>query len=204
MDRKHYLMLKRVSDIILSIIALVLSLPILLTASLAIIINDPEAGPLYSQTRVGKNGKQFRMYKLRTMYKNADRDLEKVRYMNEMDGPVFKIKDDPRITKAGKFLRKTGIDEIPQFWNVLKGDMSLVGPRPPLPGEVENYDEWHLKKLAVKPGITCYWQTAQNRNDIAFDDWIRMDLKYIEDMSLLTDLKILFGTVGAVLRMSGR
>ena len=137
------------------------------------------------------------------MVPNAENMLGGLLDKNEMTGPVFKIKDDPRITKIGRFIRKTGIDEFPQLWNVLKGDMSLVGPRPPLPREVEMYNEHQMKRLSVMPGITCYWQVQPKRNSLTFDEWLELDLKYISKRCLLTDLVILFKTVGAVLGMEG-
>lgn len=204
MRNKIYLAIKRGLDIVISLIGLLIASPILIIASIAIVIDDPTAGPIYAQKRIGKNGKPFTMYKLRTMVKNAEEQKVDLRGLNEMDGPVFKITEDPRITKAGKLLRKTNLDELPQLFNVLKGDMALVGPRPPLPDEVESYHEWHKERLSIKPGVTCYWQIAKDRNSISFHDWVMMDLKYKKDMSLWTDLKILFGTVRAVLTMSGK
>jgi len=129
--------------------------------------------------------------------------LDSLLEKNEMDGPVFKIKDDPRITRFGRFIRKTSIDELPQLWNVLKGDMSLVGPRPPLPREVENYNEHQLQRLSVIPGITCYWQVQPQRNSLSFDEWVKLDLQYINNRSFKTDIVILFKTVGAIFGAEG-
>jgi lipopolysaccharide/colanic/teichoic acid biosynthesis glycosyltransferase len=137
------------------------------------------------------------------MVPNADQMLEKIIHENEMDGPVFKIKNDPRITRIGRFLRKTSIDELPQLWNVLKGDMSLVGPRPPIPREVRQYDEYQYQRLLVTPGITCYWQVQPKRNSLSFDEWLELDIKYINEMSFKTDVKILFKTIGAVCGLEG-
>ena len=149
-----YTKIKRILDTTIAGLGLVFTTPIMAIASVAILIDDPNGFPIYSQERIGKDKKPFKIYKLRTMHKNADQELEALEDMNEMDGPVFKIKDDPRITKVGKFLRKSNLDELPQLFNVFKGDMALVGPRPPLPKEVEQYEPWQLKKLSVTPGIT--------------------------------------------------
>ena len=194
---------KRFFDIVLSVIAInILAVPILII-SLIIIIDSPGASPIFVQERVGLGGKKFRFYKFRTMIPNADQKLGELLHKNEMEGPAFKIKNDPRITKVGRFLRKTSLDEIPQFWNVLRGSMSLVGPRPPLPREVAQYTEHQHKRLAVIPGITCYWQIQPQRNSLTFDEWVELDLKYIREKSIKTDAKILFKTVGAVCGMEG-
>ena len=176
----------------------------MLIACIAILVEDRTGSPIFSQTRVGKGGSTFKMFKLRTMHKDAHLLLKDMVHMNESDGPVFKIKDDPRITKVGRFLRRSNLDEVPQFWNVLRGNMSLVGPRPPLPEEVEKYNDWQKLRLTIKPGITCYWQISQNRNDIKFDDWVRLDLKYIEEQNLWVDFKILVMTAGCLFKMNGR
>ena len=204
MQKKSYLRAKRTFDICASAIGITASLPIIAIASAIIIVNDPGGNPIYAQERVGKDGRHFTMYKLRTMYCNADKNREEIMFMNESDGPVFKIKDDPRITKPGKILRKTNLDELPQLVNTFRGDMSLVGPRPPLPEEVAAYNQWHKNRLAIKPGMTCYWQIAPDRNDMPFDEWVKLDLKYIKEMNLKTDVKILWHTIGAVLKMNGR
>lgn len=138
------------------------------------------------------------MYKFRSMYSNAEEILKDLMGDNEMDGPAFKIKDDPRITRVGRFIRKTSIDELPQLWNVFKGDMSIVGPRPALPREVEQYTELQMQRMLVQPGLTCYWQIQPNRNDISFDEWMALDFKYIEERSFLVDWKIIFLTIKAV------
>ncbi|MBE7064576.1 MAG: sugar transferase [Ruminococcaceae bacterium] len=201
--KSGYSFWKRFFDVVLSVIAIVmLSVPILVI-SLIIIIDSPGASPIFVQERIGFKGKKFRFYKFRTMIPNADHKLEELLHKNEMEGPVFKIKDDPRITRVGRFLRKTGLDEIPQFWNVLRGDMSLVGPRPPLLREVEQYTEHQHKRLAVIPGITCYWQIQPQRNSLSFDEWVELDLKYIRERSIKTDITILFKTIGAVCGMEG-
>jgi exopolysaccharide biosynthesis polyprenyl glycosylphosphotransferase len=188
-------------DIALSTIGLVLCIPLFTAVAIAIKRDSP--GPvIFKQQRVGKDGKKFTMYKFRTMVVNAEEMLDELLDENEADGPVFKIKEDPRITKSGKWLRKTSIDELPQLWNVLKGDMSLVGPRPPLEREVAKYDNYQRQRLSVKPGITCYWQVS-GRSNISFDEWVELDIKYIQEQGLWTDIKLLFKTVGAVLRKDG-
>ena len=194
---------KRVFDILLSLLAIgFLAFPMAVVA-LIICIDSPGASPIYVQERVGKNGKKFKFYKFRSMVANAEGMLDDLLDKNEMEGPVFKIKDDPRITRVGRFIRKTSIDELPQLINILKGDMSFVGPRPPLPREVEQYTEYQMGRLAVTPGLTCYWQIQPRRNDLSFDEWLNLDFKYIEKRSLMVDLGIIFRTFGAVLGMEG-
>lgn len=200
----RYWVLRRVQDVLFSLIALLLTWPIILIFSVAIFIESPQAGPLFVQKRVGRDGKVFRFYKLRSMIPNAEDKLEALLDQNEMDGPVFKIEDDPRITKVGRFIRKTSIDELPQFWNILKGDMSIVGPRPPLPREVKEYDAYQRQRLYITPGITCYWQIQPKRNDLSFDEWMELDMKYMQECSFWTDWKIILKTFGAVLGMHGR
>jgi exopolysaccharide biosynthesis polyprenyl glycosylphosphotransferase len=188
-------------DIALSTIGLILCIPLFVAVAIAIKRDSP--GPvIFKQQRVGKDGKTFTMYKFRTMVVNAEEILDELLSKNEADGPVFKIKEDPRVTKSGKWLRKTSIDELPQLWNVLKGDMSLVGPRPPLEREVVQYDNYQRQRLSVKPGITCYWQVS-GRSNTTFDEWVELDIKYIQEQSLWTDIKLLFKTIGAVLRKDG-
>lgn len=198
---KRYLFMKRCIDILLSIVAIViLAVPMLLIA-LLIFLQDFHS-PLFKQVRVTKDGRFFTMYKFRTMCVDAEQKLEELRRQNEADGPVFKMKKDPRVTPIGRFLRKTSLDELPQFFNVLNGTMSLVGPRPPLPREVEMYTPYQMHRLDAKGGITCYWQCS-GRSNIMFDEWVELDLKYIRDRSLSTDVKILGKTVIAVLRRDG-
>lgn len=200
---RAYLILKRAQDIFFSLLALiVLCIPMLIVA-LIIYIDSPGASPFFAQSRVGKDGKIFRFWKFRSMIPNAESKLDDLMHKNEMDGPVFKIKDDPRITRVGKFIRKTSIDELPQLWNILKGDMSIVGPRPALPREVEQYGEYEKQRLYITPGLTCYWQTQKNRNDISFEQWLELDIKYIKERSFLVDWKIIFATFGIVLRGNG-
>lgn len=196
-ENNLYLFLKRTLDIFASLVGLVLLSPIFIIVAIAIKLEDPNGSVFFSQQRCGKNNKLFPMYKFRSMVSNAEELLEELKEMNEMDGPVFKIKEDPRITKVGKFIRKTSIDELPQLLNVLKGDMSLVGPRPAIPHEVAEYNEYQMQRLLVKPGITCIWQVS-GRNTIGFDEWIEMDLEYIKTRSFLLDLKLIFKTVGVL------
>ena len=202
-DKPTYKGIKRIADVLLSLLGIiVLFVPVLIVA-IIVVIDSPGASPIYVSKRIGKNGKQFNFYKIRTMVPNADKLIDEILHQNEMDGPVFKIKDDPRITRIGRFLRKTSIDELPQLWNVLKGDMSLVGPRPPIPREVEQYDEYQYQRLLITPGITCYWQVQPKRNSLSFDEWLDLDIKYINEMSIKTDVKILFKTIGAVCGLEG-
>ena len=202
-NKPLYEFFKRVFDFVLALLALIVLFVPLLVVALVIVIDSPGASPIYVQKRVGKNGKEFKFYKFRSMVPDAESMLESLLDKNEMDGPAFKIKEDPRITKFGRIIRKTCIDELPQLINVLKGDMSLVGPRPPLPREVAMYNEYQIQRLSVIPGLTCYWQVQPQRNSISFDDWMKSDLKYIEERSVKTDLKILVKTAGAVFGMEG-
>jgi lipopolysaccharide/colanic/teichoic acid biosynthesis glycosyltransferase len=190
-------------DIVASFLGLVLLLLPLIVVAIIIVIDSPGASPIYVQERVGKNGRKFKFYKFRSMVPNAEKMLDQLLEKNEMDGPAFKIKNDPRITRFGHFIRKTSIDELPQLLNVLKGDMSLVGPRPPLPREVDMYTEEQRQRLSVIPGLTCYWQIQPKRNSLSFDEWLSWDLKYIESRSCKVDLVILFKTLGAVFGFEG-
>jgi exopolysaccharide biosynthesis polyprenyl glycosylphosphotransferase len=191
------MLIKRLMDIVFSFIALVLIAPV--CAVVTVIIKMTSPGPvLFVQKRVSMNGRVFDLYKFRTMVQDAEAKLADLQHLNEMKGPAFKMAKDPRITAIGAFLRKTSIDEFPQFLNVLKGDMSLVGPRPPLPKEVEQYDDWQRRRLSMRPGITCIWQ-IQGRNRITdFEEWARLDLRYIDNWSLWLDIEILLKTVPAV------
>ena len=194
---------KRTFDILFSLCGLVILFLPLVILGVIILIDSPGASPIYVQERVGKGGRVFRFYKFRSMIPNADDLIATLADKNEMDGPVFKLKDDPRITKVGRFIRRASIDELPQLWNVLKGDMSLVGPRPPLVREVEKYTDHQKQRLAVTPGMTCYWQVQPKRNSIPFERWLELDLKYIRERSILLDIKLLFLTVGAVFGLEG-
>lgn len=190
---KGYLILKRALDIICSLTGIILLSPIFIIVAILIKLEDPKGSVFFGQERCGQFTKPFKILKFRSMVHNAEEMLEELQHLNEQTGPVFKIKEDPRITKVGKFIRKTSIDELPQLFNILKGDMSLVGPRPPIPREVEQYDEYQLQRLAVKPGLTCYWQVG-GRNSIDFDGWVGLDVKYIEERSTLVDIKLIFKT----------
>lgn len=198
-----YGFMKRIFDIVCSILALVVLFVPLVIVALIIVIDSPGASPIYTQTRVGKNGKEFKFYKFRSMVPDAESMLENLLDFNEMDGPAFKMKDDPRITRFGRIIRKCSIDELPQLLNVIKGEMSLVGPRPPLPREVEMYNGFQRQRLMVTPGITCYWQVQPRRNNISFEEWLEWDLRYIKDRSIKTDFLILVKTVGAVCGLEG-
>ena len=196
MEFSLYEVIKRLIDVVCSFLGVLVLSPLFII--IAIIIKTTSKGPVFfSQKRVGKNGKEFDMYKFRSMVVNAEELKEKLAAQNEMSGPMFKMKDDPRVTKVGKFIRKTSLDELPQLWNVLKGDMSLVGPRPSLPKEVAQFEEWMYKRLEVKPGLTCYWQVS-GRNNSDFEDWMKLDIKYVEERSTWVDVKLIFKTVGVL------
>lgn len=196
-----YLFVKNLIDRIGAAFGLVLTSPFILLASIAIKLFS-KGSILFKQERLGINGKKFMMYKFRTMVPNAEKLKVNLEKHNEMSGPVFKIKNDPRITPIGRFLRKTSIDELPQIFNVLKGDMSLVGPRPPLPTEVKQYDPWQRRRLSIKPGITCLWQIG-GRNNVNFENWMKLDLEYIDNRSIWLDTKILARTIPAVFSGKG-
>ena len=200
--RRLYRAARRFQDVLLAGAALAVLWPAMAAVALAIWLDSPGGSPFFVQQRVGQNGRLFRLYKFRTMVPDAEARLEQVLPCNEMDGPVFKMQRDPRVTRLGRWLRRAGIDELPQLLNVLKGEMSIVGPRPPIPREVAQYTDWDWGRLAVKPGLTCYWQVS-GRSDVGFEDWMRLDLKYVEEQGFLTDMKILFKTVGVVLRGDG-
>jgi len=196
------LLVKSFMDYLGAIIGLCILSPVFITV--AVLIKLTSRGPIFfCQERVGLNGRKFNLIKFRTMVDNAEELKSLLSEQNEMDGPVFKIKDDPRITSIGKFLRKTSLDELPQLINVVRGDMSMVGPRPPLRSEVEKYEPWQRRRLSMKPGITCIWQ-VRGRNEIDFEEWMKLDLEYIDNWSLSLDLRILFLTVREVLVGSGR
>lgn len=202
-DKPVYSFFKRVIDILISSVALILLSPIFLIILILISLDDRKGHPVFYQMRCGKNGKEFRMYKFRTMCVDAEEKRAELEKENEMDGPVFKIKDDPRITRIGKFLRATSIDELPQLVNILFGHMSFVGPRPPLPKEVEAYSERDKFRLKVTPGLTCYWQIAPDRNSILFDEWMELDRKYILERNLLLDIKLMLKTFIVVFNKEG-
>ena len=191
--KRIYEISKRAIDIIGAGSGLLLLSPVI--AIVACAVKFTSKGPVFfSQKRVGKNGELFDMYKFRSMVVNAEELKEKLAHQNEMSGPMFKMKDDPRVTKVGKFIRKTSLDELPQLWNVLKGDMSLVGPRPSLPKEVAQFEKWMYKRLSVKPGLTCFWQVS-GRNNIDFEGWMKLDIKYVDERNIWIDIKLIFKTV---------
>ena len=195
------LFIKRMMDICGSFFGLLFLSPLLLFTAAFVKLTSP--GPVFFiQERMGLRGRRFRLYKFRTMVRDAEKKLEELKHLNEVDGPVFKIEKDPRLTPIGRLLRKSSIDELPQLWNVLRGEMSLVGPRPPIPAEVEKYDRWQRRRLSMRPGLSCLWQIS-GRSDLDFDTWMKLDLKYIEEWSLTLDLIILLKTVPAVLSTRG-
>jgi exopolysaccharide biosynthesis polyprenyl glycosylphosphotransferase len=200
--RYGFRFVKRLFDVAFSLLVLALFWWLYLIVAIAIFADDH--GPVFfRQERVGKDGRHFRMWKFRSMYVDAEDRLSELKDLNEKDGPVFKIKDDPRVTRVGHFIRKTSLDELPQFFNVIKGDMSIVGPRPAIPRETKLYNERQRQRLLVKPGITCYWQTRRNRDAISFDEWVDLDLMYIKQCSAWADFKLIIQTVGVVLTAQG-
>ena len=200
-DSRAYLIAKRITDVTVAFILLILFLPIIPIVAILIKLDSP--GPiLFKQKRVGKDGKIFDFYKFRSMVHGAEKIIGSLRPLSGVDGPIFKLKDDPRVTRVGRFLRRSSLDELPQLINVLKGDMSIVGPRPNLPSEVAHYLPWQKKRLEVTPGITCLWQIA-GRSHIGFNEWMRLDLEYIKKRSYVTDLKIMLKTIPAVIARKG-
>lgn len=202
-EKQLYGFFKRVQDIILSLVALILLFIPMVLLGVVIYLDSPGASVIFRQKRVGLNGKEFMMLKFRTMVPNAEEKLAELQSLNEMTGPVFKIRNDPRVTRVGHFIRKISVDELPQLLNVLKGDMSIVGPRPPLPAEVIQYGYFEWQRLFVIPGLTCYWQVQPRRNDLSFEEWVDLDVRYIQERSFRTDWHIIFKTVGAVLHGEG-
>ena len=202
-DHRLYWIGRRTQDVILSSLALVVLSPIMLATAIAIVVDDPSAGPVFSQERIGRNGKPFKFYKFRSMYKDAEERKKELESQNEMNGFMFKMKEDPRITKVGKFIRKTSIDELPQFYNVLKGDMSLVGTRPPTVDEFRQYESHQKRRLSAKPGITGLWQVS-GRNEIKdFEDVVKLDVQYIDNWSIGLDIKIILKTIKVVFEKGG-
>ena len=185
----------------ISALVLVLAMPVIVIAALAIKLSSP-GSVVFKQQRIGLNGRSFTLYKFRTMIERAHELRDEVSHLNQMTGPVFKAAADPRVTTVGRILRRFSFDELPQLWNVLKGDMSLVGPRPPIPEEVKSYHRWHRRRLSMKPGLTCLWQVS-GRNKIDFDHWMQLDLQYIDNWSPSLDLKILLRTIPAVISREG-
>lgn len=200
-NRTVYRVAKRLCDITISFISLLILSPVFLIVALAIKMEDG-GNVFYVQERMGINGRVFRMYKFRSMCKNAELLHKQLLSRNELDGPAFKMKEDPRVTKVGRFIRRTSIDELPQLVNIIRGEMSIVGPRPLPTYEAVQCNAYQNQRLMVKPGLTCYWQCC-GRNDIPFDEWIEMDLRYIREAGILTDFKLIFLTVGAVIRSEG-
>ncbi|WP_245947436.1 sugar transferase [Bacillus taeanensis] len=192
-ESRPYNTAKRLLDITGALIGLILLLPLFFVVALCIKLEDPKGPILFKQIRVGKNGKEFNMYKFRSMVSNAEKLLEQLLEKNETTGAMFKMKNDPRVTKIGRFIRKTSIDELPQLWNVLKGDMSLVGPRPPLPNEVEQYTDYDRQRLLVVPGCTGLWQVS-GRSNIGFEEMVELDLKYITERNIRYDFKLIVKT----------
>ena len=202
-DRHAYRLVKRAFDVVFSLLVFVVFCWLFAAIALLIKLDDPRGPVLFRQERVGKDGRTFHMYKFRSMCVDAEEKLAELKVLNEKTGPVFKMHDDPRVTHVGKWLRKLSLDELPQFVNVLLGDMSVVGPRPALPVEAATYDAYQAQRLLVKPGLTCYWQAHRNRDAVTFDEWVDLDLLYIEKCSVWNDLKLVIQTVGVVLTAQG-
>jgi lipopolysaccharide/colanic/teichoic acid biosynthesis glycosyltransferase len=196
-----YRISKRAFDVVVASGALALLVPIIPLIAVMIKLDTP--GPVfYRQQRVGRRGRSFAFYKFRSMFVDADERQKEVESLNEQDGPVFKVRSDPRVTSVGRFLRRSSLDEIPQIFNVFKGEMSIVGPRPPLPSEVSRYQPWHRRRLEVTPGITCLWQIS-GRSHLSFNEWMRLDMEYLKQRSFRTDLLIFFKTIPAVIARKG-
>lgn len=191
-EKTFYIFMKRCIDLILSLIGMIVLIPVFIITAIAIKL-DSKGKVIFAQERVGYKGNKFKMYKFRSMVSDAEELKSKLLDKNEMSGPMFKMKEDPRVTKVGRFIRRTSIDELPQIFNVIKGEMSLVGPRPSLPNEVEQFEPWMMERLSVKPGLTCYWQVS-GRNDIDFRSWMELDIKYVKERSLYIDCKLIFKT----------
>ena len=202
--RLAYRAAKRAFDAAFSALVLVAFSWLYLLIAVAVKLDDPSGPVLFRQRRVGRHGREFTMYKFRSMRPDAEERLESLRAMNEKTGPVFKMREDPRVTRVGRVIRKLSLDELPQFANVLRGDLSVVGPRPAIPSEVAAYTPRQRQRLLVKQGLTCYWQTRMNRDDLTFDEWVDLDLLYIEKCGMRTDVKLIVQTVGVVLTAQGR
>jgi lipopolysaccharide/colanic/teichoic acid biosynthesis glycosyltransferase len=202
-SQRKYWKRKRVFDFAASLLLLALSAPLLLLLAVLICLDDPRGGPIFRQTRLGLGGRRFTMYKFRTMAVDAEQQRAELAALNEMDGPVFKIRDDPRVTRIGKFLRRSSLDELPQLFNVLRGDMSIIGPRPPLPCEAAEYTDYQSLRLIVKPGLTCLWQVRTDRNAVSFAEWVEDDMEYILNASLWGDVKLMLKTPFVMLRGEG-
>jgi exopolysaccharide biosynthesis polyprenyl glycosylphosphotransferase len=191
-----YFIMKRMIDVICALCGILLLLPMMIVVAIWIKL-DSKGSVFFAQERVGQDGRGFMMYKFRSMCTDAEYLLEKLQDKNEMTGPMFKIKEDPRVTKVGKFIRKTSIDELPQLFNILKGEMSLVGPRPSLPKEVAQFSPFQKQRLVAKPGLTCYWQ-VRGRSDVSFEEWMEMDVQYIGERNTWIDICLIFKTVGVL------
>lgn len=202
-QKRAYAFLCRSRDVVFSLLAIIVLSPLMLLVALLIVMDDPHGSPIFSQYRVGKNGEPFKLYKFRSMIVNAEGKLDMLLKQNEMDGPVFKMKKDPRITRIGKLIRKTSIDELPQLFNILRGEMSIVGPIPSLPREVKMYNAYQMQRLYVTPGLTCYWQIQPKRNSLTFDEWVALDIQYIQDRTFWLDWKIILKTIGVVFTCQG-
>lgn len=202
-DRYAYRFIKRAFDIVFSAAVIVAFSWLFLLIALAIKIDDPKGPVFFKQRRVTKDGRVFDMYKFRSMCVDAEEKLVELQELNEKSGPVFKIADDPRITRVGKVIRKLSFDELPQFFNVFKGDMSVIGPRPALPSEVRTYTDYQRQRLMVDQGLSCYWQTRKNRDAITFDEWVDLDLLYVKQCSVWVDVKLIVQTIGVVLTAQG-
>jgi lipopolysaccharide/colanic/teichoic acid biosynthesis glycosyltransferase len=189
-------------DVSISSILLAVALPAMLLIAALLKLAGGGGRVLFTQTRCGLNGRRFTLYKFRTMVEDAENQRHQIAHLNEMSGPVFKVRRDPRVTPVGRWLRQFSLDELPQLWNVLRGDMSLVGPRPPVPQEVSQYQRWQRRRLSMRPGLTCLWQ-VQGRNELDFDRWVELDLEYIDSWSPLLDIKILLKTIPVVLSGKG-
>lgn len=201
-SKSTYFFVKRILDVMGSVVGLILLIPLFLITAFLMKIEEPNGPIFFSQVRVGKDGENFKMYKFRSMCIDAEDKLVELLQHNEIEGAMFKMKDDPRVTKVGKFIRKTSIDELPQLWNVVKGDMSLVGPRPPLIREVAEYNKYDMQRLLVKPGCTGLWQVS-GRNDVGFSEMVELDIQYIQNLSILNDIKIILNTVKVMLKPNG-
>lgn len=203
-EHRLYWVGRRAQDVVLSALALVVLSPVMLATAVAVVVDDPSAGPVFSQERIGRDGKPFKLYKFRSMCPNAEAKLDDLLKQNEMNGPVFKIKDDPRITLQDvpelRQLIETGSADKPSH----TGNMSIVGPRPALPREVEQYGEYERQRLYVTPGLSCYWQIAPHRNDLSFEEWMDLDIEYIQERSFWVDWKIIFGTFRVCLLGHGK
>ncbi len=201
--KNQYDRIKRVFDCVFSVAALLILCPILLAFMIVVFLEDPNGCPLFRQIRIGKNGKPFVIYKLRSMYARSDQRFDARFAPNEAKGKAFKMRNDPRVTKIGRLIRKFSIDELPQLINVIKGDMSIVGPRPPLPWEVAQYDAYERQRLAIRPGLTCYWQIFPGKHEISFEDWVALDIKYILDRNIKIDITLIFQTIAVVFQGNG-